>query len=142
LLPVSSTASPTPAFVHDVKVFHKVSGEPSRPQPAQIAVLIGGKAQGKLIPGIKGTGKHFIIADVKGAEVAMIRHTGPKARISLDVTSTCRAHPTARYYIRAYAVIRGKLRKAFMRGDDCGWVVQVLAHDARALTHTTFIFEN
>lgn len=141
LLPVSSGAAPTPSFTHDVKVFHQVAGKRSRPLPAQIALLVGGKAEGKLIPGLKGLGKQFIIANVTGAEVALTRHTGSRARISLDVASTCRENPQARYYIRASAVIGGKLRKAFSQGD-CQWVVQVLAHDSQAVTHTTFIFEN
>ncbi len=127
-------------FAHDVKVFHQVSGKGSRPLPAQIALLVGGKPEGKLISGLQG-GKHFVIADVKGGEVALTRHTGPKARISLDVEPTCRANPQARYYLRATVVIRGTTRRAFAKGD-CRWVVQVLANDSNGLIHTTFIFEN
>lgn len=141
LLPALSGAALTPSFAHDVKVFHQVAGKGSRPLPAQIALLVGGKAKGKLIPGLKGLGKQFVIANVTGAEVALTRHTGSSARISLDVASICRENPQARYYIRASAVIGGKLRRAFTQGD-CSWVVQVLAHDSQALTRSTFIFEN
>ena len=141
LLPVSSGAAPASGFAHDVKVFHQVAGKGSRPLPAEIALLVGGKAEGKLIPGLKRQGKQFVIADVTGADVVLTRNTGSRARISLDVASACRQNPQARYYIRAAAVIRGKLRKAFVKGD-CRWVVQVLAQDVQAVTHTTFIFEN
>ena len=140
MLPATSGAAPTRSFAHDVKVFHEVSGTGSRPLPAQIALLVGGKAQGKLIAG-KGSGKRFVIADVKGAELVLNRHTGPQARVSLDLEPTCRANPEARYYIRASAVIRGKTRRAFVQGD-CRWVVQVLANNSDGLTHTTFIFES
>lgn len=141
LLPASSGAAPAPNFIHDVKVFHQVAGKGSRPLPAQIALLVGGKARGKLIPGLNGVGKRFVIADVTGAEVVLSRPTGPDARMSLDVAPACRQNPTERYYLRASAVIKGKLRKAFTQGD-CRWVVQVLAQETEALTRTTFIFEN
>jgi hypothetical protein len=141
LLPAWSGAASNPTFTHDIKVFHQVASGRSSPQPAQIALLIGGRADGKLVPGLRRQGKQFVIVDVKGAEVALTRHTGSRARISLDVAPACRANPTELYYLRATAVIRGKSRKAFVKGD-CRWVVQVLAQDAQALVHTTFIFEN
>ncbi|MGZ8697832.1 MAG: hypothetical protein ACXWZ1_10825 [Gaiellaceae bacterium] len=141
LLPAWSGAASNPTFIHDIKVFHQVASGRSTPWPAQVALLVGGKAEGKLVPGLKGQGKQFAIVDVAGAEVAWTRNTGSRARISLDVASPCRANPTERYYLRATAVIRGKSRRAFVRGD-CDWVVQVLAHDAQALVNTTFIFEN
>ena len=141
LLPASSGAAPATTFLHDVKVFHQVAGQRSRPLPAQIALLVGGKAEGKMIAGLRGRGKQFVIADVKGAKVTLTRTTGSRARISLDIAPTCRANPQSAYYIRASVVLRGKVRKSFSKGD-CRWVVQVLANNTEALTHTTFIFEN
>jgi hypothetical protein len=141
LLPAASGAAPATTFNHDVKVFHQVVDKGSRPLPAQIALLVGGKAEGKLIAGLKGGGKQFVISDVTGAEVALSRHTGPRARISLDVAPTCRENPQARYYLRASVVIRSKIRRAFIQGD-CRWVVQVLANNTQAVVRTTFIFEN
>jgi hypothetical protein len=141
LLPAPSGAAPASTYVHDVKVFHQKAGQRARPQPAQIALIVGGKPVGKLISGLKRNGKQFVIADVKGGRVAYVGRTGSRARISLDVSSTCRANPRASYYLRATARIGGALRRAFSRGD-CGFVVQVLERDARAITHTTFVFEN
>ena len=142
LLPATSVAAPAAGYVHDVKVFHKVAGQRSRPQPAEIALIVGGTPIGKLIPGLNRAGKQFVIADVQGGEVAFVRHTGSRARISIEVASICRANPEARYYLRATARIGGKLRKGFSGRGDCSFVNRVLDRDAQAITHTTFIFEN
>jgi hypothetical protein len=142
LVPASSSAAPDSAYVHDVKVFHQVAGKASRPQPAEIAVLVGGEPIGKMIPGLKGGGKHFAIINVKGGRVALARHTGPNARVSLQMAGICRDNPDARYYLRATARIGGKLRRGYIRGGDCSFVKQVLDRGATAITRTTFIFEN
>ena len=141
LLPASSGAAPVSNYVHDVKVFHQVVGQRSRPQPAEIALIVGGTPIGKLVPGLKRGSKQFVIADVEGGRVALVRHTGPQARVALDVTSTCLANPESRYFVRATVVIRGKTRRGYTKGE-CGFVVQVLDRNARAVTHTTFVFEN
>jgi hypothetical protein len=141
LLPASSGAAPVSNYVHDVKVFHQVAGQRSRPQPAEIALVVGGKPVGKLVPGLKRGGRQFVIADVEGGRVVLVRHTGSRGRLWLDVTSTCRANPDSRYFVRATVVIRGKTRRGYTQGD-CGFVVQVLERNARAITRTTFIFEN
>jgi hypothetical protein len=141
VVPATSGAALAPSYVHDVKVFHQVAGQRSQPQPAEIALLVGGQGIGKLVPGINRRGKQFVIADVRGARVVSVMRTGSNARISLSVTDMCRRNPQARYWIRAEATINGRLRKGFTRGD-CGWVVQVLNHDSQATTHTTFVFEN
>ena len=141
LLPASSGAAPTSKFIHDVKVFHQVAGQRSQPQPAEIALIIGGKPIGKLVPGLNQKGKQLVIADVRGGRTVLVRRTGKGARVSVEVASACRAHPNEDYYLRAEAAIRGKLRKVFSRGD-CGWVNQVVGRKAQGVTHTTFIFEN
>jgi hypothetical protein len=142
LLPATSSAAPTPRYVHDIKVFHQVAGQRSRPQPAEIALIVGGTPIGKLIPGLRRAGKQFAIVDVKGGSVALVRHTGSRARISVEVASICRANGGARYHIRATARIGGKLRRAYSGRGDCGFVNSVLDRNAQAITYTTFIFEN
>ena len=142
VLPASSGAAHAPSYVHDVKAFHQVAGQRSRPQPATIAVLVGGRPVGKMISGLNQNGKQFVISAVPGARVALTRATGRRARISIDVTGICRANPSARYFLRATTRIAGKARTAYIRGGDCGFVLQVLDRRARAITHTTFIFEN
>jgi hypothetical protein len=137
----ASTAAAAPDFTQDVKFFHQ-SGGPSRPQPAEIAIILGGEAIGKMVPGIRGAGKHFAIIHVKGGRVAVVRQTGPNARVSLDMTAICRANPTAHYHVRATARIAGKFRRAYSRGDDCSYVNHVVERNGRAITRTTFIFEN
>lgn len=122
-----------------MKVFH-VTAAGSRPVPAVLAVLVGGTGIGKLVPGRNGHGKRFTIAGVVGAKVAQMRQTGADGRRTLDVEQTCRNNPTARYFIRATAVINGVRRNAYVQGE-CGWVVQVLAHDSMGLNRTTFFFD-
>jgi hypothetical protein len=141
LLPASSGAAPVSNYVHDVKVFHQVVGERARRQPAEIALVVGGKPIRKFVPGLKRGSKHFVIADVEGGRVVLVRHTGRRAQLWLDVTSTCRANPESRYFVRATVVIRGKTRRGYTKGD-CHFVVQVLERNARAITRTTFTFEN
>ena len=142
VVPATSGAARAPSYAHDVKVFHQVAGQRSKPQPATISVLVGGRPVGKMISGLNQSGKQFVITSVPGARVALARATGPRARVSIDVTNVCRASPSALYYLRATARIGGKSRTAYTRGGDCGFVMQVLERRARALTHTTFIFEN
>jgi hypothetical protein len=137
----ASTAAWTPRYEHDVKVFHQNAGERARPQPAQIAVLVGGSGVGKMIPGLHGNGKQFVIASVTGARTALTRSTGGDGRVRVDVGPVCRANPAAVYWLRASAVVRGRMRHVYSRGD-CGWVGAVLRHRAQALHRTTFIFEN
>jgi hypothetical protein len=126
-------------FVHDVKVF-QVTGAGSRPAPAVLTVLVGGTGIGKLVPGRSGHGKRFAIVGVVGGKVAQIRQTGVDGRHTLDLAQTCRNNPTARYFIRATSIINGARRSAYIRGE-CGWVVQVLAHDSMGLNRTTFFFD-
>jgi hypothetical protein len=141
LLPASSSAGPKSKYVHDVRVYHQVVGQSRKPQPAEIALLVGGKPIGKLIAGLHQSGKQFAIVDVKGGRVAFAHSTGAGARLSLEVASTCRQNPESRYYVRATARIRGRVRRAYTKGD-CSWVVQVLEHHSHAVAHTTFVFEN
>jgi hypothetical protein len=123
-------------------VFHQSAGQRSTPQPATIAVLVGGRPVGKMISGLNQDGKQFVITAVPGARVALTRATGPRARVSIDVTNVCRASPNASYYLRATARIAGRARTAYVRGGDCSFVLQVVGRNARALTRTTFVFEN
>ena len=140
-LPATSGAAPASRYVHDVKVFHQVAGQRSRPQPAEIALLVGGRPVGMMIRGLNGAGKQFVIKHVQGGRLASVRRTGARARISIDVAPVCRANPKARYYLRATAVIEGKFRRVYSRGD-CGFVGRVLDRGVRAIARTTFIFEN
>jgi hypothetical protein len=142
VLPATSGAARAPSYVHDVKVFHQSAGHASKPQPATIAVLVGGRPVGKMISGLNQNGTQFVITAVPGSRVALTRATGPRARVSVDVTDVCRSSPSATYYLRATARIAGKARTAYTRGGDCSFVLQVVGRKARALTHTTFIFEN
>ena len=142
LVPASIAAAPAGRYVHDVKVFHDVNGAPSRPQPAEIAVVVGGEPIGKLIRGINQKGKQFAIIHVKGGRTVVARQTGPSARISFEMGPICRANPEERYYLRASAKIAGKFRRGWIRGGDCRFVTQVLDRNAKAITRTTFIFEN
>jgi hypothetical protein len=125
--------------VHDVKVFH-VTASGSKPLPAQIAILVGGVGEGKLVPGRRG-GKRFSITGVRGAEVALTRHTGPRARISIEVGPICRANASKRYFVRASVVIDGDLRRAYIQ-STCRYVLRVLANGSRIVNHTTFFFED
>ncbi len=138
MLPALSGAALAPRYVHDVKVFH-VTANGSRPLPAEIAVVVGGRGEGKMVRGPNG-GKRFRIIGVVGGQVALTRHTGSRARISIEVGPTCRANSNERYFLRASVVIAGKLRRAYTQ-SDCRWVVQVLEHGSRALTRTRFFFE-
>lgn len=136
---VSFASTQRAGFTHDVKVFH-VTSAGSRPVPAVLAVLVGGTGIGKLVPGRNGHGKRFAIVGVVGGQVAQLRQTGADGRRTLDVEQTCRNNPTARYFIRATAVINSVRRNAYIQGE-CGWVVQVLAHDSMGLNRTTFFFD-
>jgi hypothetical protein len=138
LPPVSLGSTTRAGFVHDVKVF-QLTGAESRPVPALLTVLVGGKGVGKLVPGRNGQGKRFAIVGVVGGKVAQMRTTGSDGRRTLDVEQTCRNNPTSRYFIRATASINGKNRHLFIQGD-CGWVMQVLAHDSLGLSRATFFF--
>jgi hypothetical protein len=135
---VSLGSTARAGFVHDVKVFH-VTAAGSRPVPALLTVFVGGKGIGKLVPGRNGTGKRFAIVGVAGGKVAQMRMTGSDGRRTLDVEQTCRNNPTSRYFIRASATLNGANRNAFIQGD-CGWVMQVLAHDSLGLSRATFYF--
>ena len=126
-------------FVHDVKVFH-VTGAGSRPVPAVLSVLVGGTGIGKMVPGRNGHGKRFAIVGVVGGKVAQTRQTGTDGRRMLDLVQTCRRNPTSRYFIRAASMINGARRTAYIQGQ-CGWVMQVLAHDSLGLNRTTFYFD-
>jgi hypothetical protein len=126
-------------FIHDVKVFH-VTGAGSRPAPAVLTILVGGKGIGKLVTGRNGHGKRFTIAGVIGGTVAQVRQTGSDGRRTLDVAQVCRNNPTSRYFIRASAVINGTHRTAWVQ-NECDWVVQVLEHDSMGVNRTTFFFD-
>ena len=106
-----------------------------------LTVLVGGTGIGKLVPGRTGQGKRFAIVGVLGGRVAQMRKTGADGRHTLDLAQTCQNNPSSRYFIRATSVINGALRTAYMQGE-CGWVVQVLAHDSMGLNRTTFYFDS
>jgi hypothetical protein len=126
-----------PSYVHDVKVFRVHAGG-STPVSALLTVLVGGKGRGTMVNGPNG--KRFAIADVVGGKLSQMRVTGTDGRRTLGVEKMCRNNPEATYYIRASAVINGKPRKAFTRGD-CPFVNQVLARRALFLVRTTFVFQ-
>jgi hypothetical protein len=137
-----AVASAAPTYSQDVKGFHQVVGKRSRPQPAEIALLVGGRAIGTMVRGPGGAGKRFVIANVSGGRVVLVRQTGSRARVKLDIEPICRANPNAPYYLRATVRIQGKLRRAFGRGGDCDFVRRALARNTTMIVRTTFLFEN